>query len=86
LGDFFGVGHAAANKYECLLMNMVRGSGQRGEFTGMNCQLPMPFTKHARIEVVNENPGALWFSSTTNRGPPHSTAPAARIISVKPGA
>jgi hypothetical protein len=59
LGDFFGVGHAVANKYECLLMNMVRGSGQRGEFTGMNCHLPMPFTGHARLEVVNDNPNAF---------------------------
>lgn len=59
LGDFFGVGHAAANKYDSLLMNMVRGARQRGEATGMNCYLPMPFDRHARIEVVNENPSAF---------------------------
>lgn len=59
IGDFFGVGHAAAFKYDSLAMNMVRGSGGRGEFTGMNCWLPMPFGRHARIEVVNENPQAF---------------------------
>ena len=59
IGDFFGVGHAAAFKYDSLAMNMVRGSGHRGEFTGMNSYLPMPFARHARIEVVNENPHAF---------------------------
>ena len=59
IGDFFGVGHAAANKFDSLLMNMVRGSGMRGEATGMNCFIPMPFATHARIEVVNESPAAF---------------------------
>src|SRR3989339_1086582 len=31
LGDFFGVGHAITQKYECAVMNMVRGTGERGE-------------------------------------------------------
>jgi len=55
LGDFFGVGHAATYQYHCLLMNMVRGTGLRGETTGVNCYIPMPFERHARIEVVNES-------------------------------
>ena len=58
-GDFFGVGHAAAFKYDSLVMNMVRGTGQRGEATGMNCHLAMPFARHARIEVVNDSPAAF---------------------------
>lgn len=56
LGDFFGVGHAVASKYESLPLNMVRGEGHRGESTGMNCYLAMPFHRGARVEVVNESP------------------------------
>jgi len=56
LGDFLGVGHAVANRYECLLLDMVRGSGLRGDFSGGNCRIPMPFSRHARIEVFNESP------------------------------
>jgi hypothetical protein len=55
LGDFFGVGHAVAAKYESLAMNMVRGEGLRGENTGANCYLPMPFHRGARVEVANES-------------------------------
>lgn len=55
LGDFFGVGHAIAHRWQSLAMGMVRGAGQRGEETGVNCYLPMPFRKAARIELVNES-------------------------------
>lgn len=55
LGDFFGVGHAATYPYHCLLANMVRGTGLRGESTGVNSYVPLPFDTHARIEVVNES-------------------------------
>jgi len=55
LGDFFGAGHAVTNKYSSLLMNMVRGTGIRGESTGVNCYIPMPFENGARIEIINES-------------------------------
>jgi hypothetical protein len=60
LGDFFGVGHAAAYQYQSAVMNMVRGTGGRGETTGMNCYLPMPFSRGARIEVCNESPVSCY--------------------------
>ena len=55
LGDFLGVGHAISNKYECSVMSMVRGKGQRGGSTGGNCYIPMPFERSAKIVVVNES-------------------------------
>lgn len=55
IGDFLGVGHAISNKYECAVMNMVRGKGRRGGSTGGNCHIPMPFEKSARLVVVNES-------------------------------
>ncbi len=50
LGDFFGVGHAKATNYSSLPMVMAPSDGQ-----GLNCYLPMPFSKGARIEVCSEN-------------------------------
>jgi hypothetical protein len=50
LGDFFGVGHARTVVYNSLPMVMAVRDG-----TGLNCYLPMPFSKGARIEVTSEN-------------------------------
>ncbi|NLG99979.1 MAG: DUF2961 domain-containing protein [Chloroflexi bacterium] len=50
LGDFFGVGHAQTTTYTSLPMVMAPSDG-----TGLNCYLPMPFSKGARIEVTSEN-------------------------------
>ncbi len=50
VGDFFGVGHATTTNYSSLPMVMAPRDG-----TGLNCYLPMPFSKGARIEVTNEN-------------------------------
>lgn len=63
LGDFFGVGHALANHFVSLPLNMIRGEGA-GDKAGMNCFFPMPFSKRALIEVENESDavlGALFF-------------------------
>ena len=49
-GDFFGVGHAQTVNYASLPMVMAPSDG-----TGLNCYLPMPFSKGARIEVTSEN-------------------------------
>ncbi len=54
LGDFFGVGHGISSKYDSAVMNMVRGTGERGGATGVNCWLPMPFGESARITVTND--------------------------------
>ena len=50
LGDFFGVGHAETVNYSSLPMVMAPEDG-----AGLNCYLPMPFSRGARIEVTNEN-------------------------------
>jgi len=53
LGDFFGVGHGETTTYTSLPMVMAPMDG-----TGLNCYLPMPFSKGARIEVTSENSGS----------------------------
>jgi len=53
IGDFFGVGHAIANHWVSLPLNMIRQQG-RGTQAGMNCFFPMPFANGARIEVENQ--------------------------------
>jgi hypothetical protein len=50
VGDFFGIGHAQTANYAALPMAMAPTDG-----TGLNCYLPMPFSRGARIEVTNEN-------------------------------
>lgn len=50
LGDFFGVGHGRTVTYSSLPMVMAVSDG-----AGLNCYLPMPFSKGARIEVTSEN-------------------------------
>jgi hypothetical protein len=50
VGDFFGVGHGQTVNYTSLPMVMAPHDG-----AGLNCYLPMPFSKGARIEVTNEN-------------------------------
>ena len=50
VGDFFGVGHAQTTVYTSLPMTMAPMEGH-----GLNCYLPMPFSKGARIEVTSEN-------------------------------
>lgn len=50
MGDFFGVGHAITTNYTSLPMVMAPRDG-----AGLNCYLPMPFSKGARVEVTSEN-------------------------------
>ncbi len=57
LGDFFGVGHARASHYMSLPLNMVTGGvALKGEHAAMNCFFPMPFSRRARVEIVNQCP------------------------------
>jgi hypothetical protein len=53
LGDFFGIGHAAAKHFVSLPLSMVCKPG-RGNQAGMNCYFPMPYNKGARLEVENQ--------------------------------
>ena len=51
LGDFFGLGHGERINFCSAPLQMSPQSGK-----GMNCWWPMPFRKHARIEIENDNP------------------------------
>lgn len=58
LGDFFGMGHSIAANYASLPFSAsVRPTEQFrfGGGAGLNCYLPMPFNRRARIEVENQN-------------------------------
>ncbi|OQY31939.1 MAG: hypothetical protein B6241_12675 [Spirochaetaceae bacterium 4572_59] len=55
VGDFFGSGHAIANSYENMAMNMIGGKGFRGDLTAFNFYLPMPFSDGAIMEVSNDS-------------------------------
>lgn len=56
IGDFFGVGHARVNHFQSLPLNMVTGGrALDNNKAAMNCFFPMPFKKHARLEVTNES-------------------------------
>ncbi|HBO45861.1 MAG TPA: hypothetical protein DD670_18440 [Planctomycetaceae bacterium] len=48
LGDFFGLGHGRVYPVQSLPINV--GADPRA----LNCYWPMPFYKHARIELTNE--------------------------------
>ena len=54
LGDFFGLGHGERQNFHSAPLQMSPQDGK-----GMNCWWPMPFKKHARIEIENDNPG-MW--------------------------
>ena len=54
LGDFFGIGHGVAKSFQSLPLNIVGGTGMKGDRAAFNCYWPMPFSKSAKVEVVNE--------------------------------
>lgn len=55
LGDFFGLGHSQSFTYDSAPFTCSCNSGDSlGDGIAMNCWLPMPFRKSARIELVNE--------------------------------
>lgn len=55
LGDFFGLGHGRAYTYQCAAFSTSTSHpGEVGSGVAMNCWLPMPFARRARVEVVNE--------------------------------
>jgi hypothetical protein len=57
LGDFFCLGHGMVNSFQSLFFTASTGQQSRnkfGHFVALNCYLPMPFNKSARVELVNE--------------------------------
>ncbi|CAL5873758.1 uncharacterized protein PFLUO_LOCUS8040 [Penicillium psychrofluorescens] len=58
LGDFFCVGHSIASNFQSLPFTASVKPSEDKKFGGaaaLNCYLPMPFNKRARIEVENQN-------------------------------
>ena len=55
LGDFFGLGHGIVNSYQSLLFSAsTRANNRFNRGCALNAYLPMPFRKHARVELLNE--------------------------------
>ncbi len=56
LGDFFGLGHEIVNSYQSLLFTAsTRNNNQFNQGCALNCYVPMPFRRHAVVELVNES-------------------------------
>lgn len=54
-GDFFGQGNCVVNSYQSLwFTSSTDSSSMQHKLTALNCYLPMPFKKRAKIELVNE--------------------------------
>lgn len=66
LGDFFCIGHSMPGTFSSLPFTVSAKPGEEYKFGGVssvNCYLPMPFNKRAKIEIINENdvPFGLFF-------------------------
>ncbi|KAK9241795.1 hypothetical protein V1506DRAFT_549608 [Lipomyces tetrasporus] len=63
IGDFFCVGHSmAANMQSMPFTVSVKPSEEKkfGGASALNCYLPMPFNRRARIEIENQNDAAYF--------------------------
>jgi hypothetical protein len=54
LGDFFGVGHSRVATYQSAFFSTTHTRHSMGWGMAMNCWVPMPFARSARIEIVND--------------------------------
>lgn len=54
LGDFFGLGHARTYTYECALFSTSCTTPQVGGGVALNAWVPMPFHRHAKLVIRNE--------------------------------
>jgi hypothetical protein len=57
LGDFFCLGHGMVNSFQSLFFTASAAAESKnrfGRFVALNCYLPMPFRKAARVELVND--------------------------------
>lgn len=64
LGDFFGIGHSFPGNYESAPLNVSLKPEEAGKFgapCARNSYFQMPFQKHAKVELVNENDVAVGF-------------------------
>ena len=56
LGDFFGLGHTIVNSYQSFLFSASTvHNNEMEQGCALNCYVPMPFRKRARVELVNES-------------------------------
>jgi len=56
LGDFFCLGHGLVNSFQSLPFSAsTHRNNQFNQGCALNCYLPMPFRKRARVELVNES-------------------------------
>lgn len=56
LGDFFGLGNSIVNSYQSLLFSAsTNNNNQFNQGCALNCYAPMPFAKHAVVEIINES-------------------------------
>jgi hypothetical protein len=58
LGDFFGVGHSMPANYASVFFTVTAKPEEMLRFGGscsVNSYLPMPFRRHVRVELINEN-------------------------------
>lgn len=65
-GDFFCIGHSMPGNFASLPFTVSVKQEEQFKFGGVasvNCYLPMPFNKKAKIEIINENdvPFGLYF-------------------------
>src|SRR5699024_554249 len=56
IGDFFGLGHGITKNYVSAPFQMAPEDGK-----SMNCFLPMPYSKRARIEIESNATNTLKF-------------------------
>ena len=85
IGDFFGVGHGVVNHYVSLPLNMITKPGRPQRFAAMNCFFPMPYSKGARFEIVNdgeEDVQAFYFYIDYEEYPDVSMVPDLRFHAV----
>lgn len=63
IGDFFGVSNATPRPIKSLGLVINPGADSNDLSWGLNCYFPMPFARHARIEVANEGSSDLgiWY-------------------------
>ena len=56
LGDFFGLGHGIVNSYQSALFSAsTPENNQFNQGCALNCYAPMPFRKHAVVELINQS-------------------------------
>ncbi len=56
LGDFFCLGHGLVNSFQSLLFTASTDQNYGyGGGCALNCYAPMPFRRHARIELINQS-------------------------------